>query len=167
MKLEFSSAFLLVSLAFVGCARKEVLRTSELKITQAVALPYAFTSGGLSVNVTGAELNKVASAWNSTLTGKLEANEKWLLVSTTVYEKEGKDKEMDWRLFMQVINASGVKLGPVHLLRSRMISYQPLQYQLSINEREDTKICFRLKEGDFPIKLSFADGRETGPIGWQ
>ena len=118
-------------------------------------LPVTFEIIGMTVNVTGGHLTHRAQGWESVITQPLNQDEIWLVIDAEIFEHVGLKSEIPWNQLVLIKLNSGQTLGPSHLLRKRLVTYLPEEYQLDPNEREDIKLAFVLKKLDLPIQYIF------------
>lgn len=127
-------------------------------------LPYQFDIDGFQVEVSSAELTTSAVAWDQSVDDPIADDERWLGVDVSVTEQEGRERQFPWILMVRMKTALDEIISAPHVLSAREEAVGVENERLSPHEREEMRFFFRVKRGDFPVTLVFADGGAV-PLG--
>jgi hypothetical protein len=132
--------------------------------SQNAELPYQFTIDGFEIAVDSAALTTEAVAFEQRVDDRLADDERWLGVGVTVVEKQGRERHFPWITMVRLRTALGLIVNAPHALAAGAERLSSEQEMLGPNERQELRLFFRVKRGDFPVQLVFADGA-AAPLG--
>jgi hypothetical protein len=132
--------------------------------SQNADLPYQFTIDGFEIEVASAALTTDAVAFEQRVNDRIADDERWLGVGVTVVEKQGRERHFPWITMVRLRTALGLIVNAPHALTAGAERLSSEQEMLAPNERQELRLFFRVKRGDFPIQLVFADGA-AAPLG--
>jgi hypothetical protein len=136
---------------------------SETRLpSQQAELPYRFTIDGFQIDASSADLTTEAAAFDHKVEEGLGEDERWLAVSVTVEEIQGRERMFPWITMVRLRTALGMIVNAPHVLSARPAPAD--NERLAANEKQEMKFFFRVKRGDFPVQLIFADGA-AAPLG--
>ena len=165
------SAASLATLVLTGCLASPTASGPGAKIpanhklpSQNVELPYQFAIDGFDVRVSSAEFATDVSAWEHTVTDPLADDERWLSLGVTVGDTLGHERRFPWITMVRVRTALGEIDNASHGLSQASGEMIMEERVLAPNAKEELRYFFRVKRGDFPIDIVFADGA-TAPLG--
>jgi len=158
------------ALAIAGCATAPTGPTLPTKGAvrkgpdQNAGLPYEYEIDGFDVEISTAQLTETAVAWDQTVDEAIGEDERWLSVDVAVTEMLGRERLFPWVLMVRMKTALDEIVSAPHVLSARDEAVGTTEEKLSPNEREEMRFFFRVRRGDFPVTLIFADGG-AAPLG--
>lgn len=161
-----AGAALLLALIAPGfaAARRAPEHVSRTAPSQNADLPYGFSIDGFAIEVSSADLTTQASAFGQTVREAISEDERWLGVGLTVEEKQGRERLFPWVTMVRLRTALGAIVNAPVALSSEGSNLAAEQETLAAHQRQELRIFFRVKRGDFPVQLVFADGG-AAPLG--
>jgi hypothetical protein len=137
---------------------------SRPRPSQNIELPYQFSLDGFQVAVSTPAITEKAGAFGQTVDETTADDERWLSVGVTVEEEQGRERLFPWITMVRLRTALGAIVNAPHALSSRPTPLTGDELSLAPKERDEIRLFFRVKRGDFPVDLIFADGG-AAPLG--
>jgi hypothetical protein len=147
-----SKFFVIGMVCLVGCATS---RSPTKAPGHEVPLPYSFMQDSIRLTAAGYEQNKTGHAYSSTVAVPLQSDESWFMLQINFYEPSGKDQPIEPKKWAEVIAQDGTTLALNNVLWRNGFHQENT---VGGHERDELKLCFRLKNSDYPIKIVFPDG---------
>lgn len=151
-------------LASPSASRKSLDAKDHPLPSQNADLPYQFNIDGFTVRVSSPELTTDVSAWGHTVNDPLAEDERWLNLDVNVAETTGQERRFPWITMVRVRTALDEINNASHGFSEASGELVLEERVLAPNSHEALRYFFRVRRGDFPISIVFADGA-AAPLG--